>query len=81
MHPYVGQALAAQRVKDWQRRVELARLAKQARRAGRSAAEVSAERRAGRQKAPEIGRAPEARTPELDGATADHRDPVGAGRG
>jgi hypothetical protein len=80
VHPYVVQALAAQRVKDWQREAALARLAKQARRAGRGVAEISAERRAGREKAPEMGQVQQAQIPELESAAGDHRHPVGAGR-
>jgi len=81
VHPYIGQALAAERVGDWQRRAELARLAKQARRARRGATAVSAQRLASPIQAGEAARVPQARTRELDGAERDRRHPVGAGRG
>jgi hypothetical protein len=81
VHPYIGQALAAERVRDWQRQAAQARRAKQARRARRSIAEIFPERRAGRRQTWEIGPAPGTPIREPENAASDHRHPVGAGRG
>lgn len=81
MHPYIGQALAAERVRDWHRQAALVRRAKQARRARRGPAKISAEHLVGLGPAAwQIEQLPQARIPELGGAGRDHRHPVGAGR-
>lgn len=51
MHPYLTEALAAERIRDWQQQAARAQLAKRSRRAGRARGPVAAGRpplRAGR---------------------------------
>ena len=80
MHPYMGQALAAERVADWQRRVAQARRAKQARRTKRGLVEVSPGPLADRDPARDFGQAPPDRIRGAGTAGGDERHPVGAGR-
>ena len=81
VHPYISRALAAERVGDWQRRAELARLTKQARRTRHGITTISAERRPDSGQAHKIDPVPHTRSHELEGADRDRRQPVGAGRG
>jgi len=80
VHPYVEQALAAERARDRQRQAAAARRAKRARSARRGTAEVSAERPMGGDQTRDTGRVRHAETPDLEGAARDHRSPIGAGR-
>jgi len=80
VHPYIGQALAAERARDWQQQAAQARRAKQARRGRRGIAEVHADRPTGHDRTTDIERVPQARLPERTGAAGDDRQPVGARR-
>src|SRR6516165_2387389 len=66
VHPYIAQALTAERVGDWQKRAELARLTKQARRARHGITAVSHERLANRGQA--LTALPQSVSSELEGA-------------
>jgi hypothetical protein len=80
VHPYVGQALAAERIGDWRRRAAVTRRARRARNTRHGIAEISTYQVAVRDQVREVGRARTPRSSELEGAGRNQRPPVGAGR-
>ncbi len=72
MHPYMTQALAAERVRDMQEQAAQARQARQARRARRGTAALVADL--------PVAASPQARIPEPRPAADAGRHLVGAGR-